>query len=214
MWVSTWSQGARAAAAMAPKVRLRLKCPAAARRAAGDAAAAAPPAAAPAEGAATPAEGAAAPAEGAATDAAKRRRLGGHRPSGPSGGSKASRERDAANARVAELLLQNQALAQELEAERKARADARAAAPQQQNQELAQALEAERKARADDAAAARLALEGARESHSADRRLWDAMAEANGIVLRRDAQGRHRWPADVRARAAAAPVRSPPPRRR
>ena len=184
MWVSTWSQGARAAAAMAPKVRLRLKCPAAARRAAGDAAAAAPPAAAPAEGAATPAEGAAAPAEGAATGATKRRRLGGHRPSGPSGGSKASRERDAANARVAELLLQNQALAQELEAERKA------------------------------AAAARLALEGARESHSADRRLWDAMAEANGIVLRRDAQGRHRWPADVRARAAAAPVRSPPPRRR
>ena len=169
---------------MAPKVRLRLKCPAAAHRAAGDAAAAAPPAAAPAEGAATPAEGAAAPAEGAATDAAKRRRLGGHRPSGPSGGSKASRERDAANARVAELLLQNQALAQELEAERKA------------------------------AAAARLALEGARESHSADRRLWGAMAEANGIVLRRDAQGRHRWPADVRARAAAAPVRSPPPRRR
>ena len=168
---------------MAPKVRLRLKCPAAARRAAGDAAAAAPPAAAPAEGAATPAEGAAAPAEGAATGATKRRRLGGHRPSGPSGGSKASRERDAANARVAELLLQNQALAQELQAERKA------------------------------AAAARLALEGARESHSADRRLWDAMAEANGIVLRRDAQGRHQWPADVRARAAAAPVRSPPPRR-
>ena len=187
MWVSTWSQGARAAAAMAPKVRLRLKCPAAAHRAAGDAAAAAPPAAAPAEGAATPAEGAAAPAEGAATGAAKRRRLGGKSgksKSGPSGGSKASRERDAANARVAELLLQNQALAQELEAERKA------------------------------AAAARLALEGARESHSADRRLWDAMAEANGIVLRRDAQGRHRWPADVRARAAAAPVRSPPPRRR
>ena len=179
MWVSTWSQGARAAAAMAPKVRLRLKCPAAAHRAAGDAAAAAPPAAAPAEGGATPAEGDAEPAEGAATDAAKRRR-----PSGPSGGSKASRERDAANARVAELLLQNQALAQELEAERKA------------------------------AAAARLALEGARESHSADQRLWDAMAEANGIVLRRDAQGRHRWPADVRARAAAAPVRSPPPRRR
>ena len=179
MWVSTWSQGARAAAAMAPEVRLRLKCPAAAHRAAGDAAAAAPPAAAPAEGAATPAEGAAAPAEGAATDAAKRRR-----PSGPSGGSKASRERDAANARVAELLLQNQALAQELEAERKA------------------------------AAAARLALEGAVESHSADRRLWDAMAEANGIVLRRDAQGRHRWPADVRARAAAAPVRSPLSRRR
>ena len=169
---------------MAPKVRLRLKCPAAARRAAGDAAAAAPPAAAPAEGGATPAEGDAEPAEGAATDAAKRRRLVGRRPSGPSGGSKASRERDAANARVAELLLQNQALAQELEAERKA------------------------------AAAARLALEGAVESHSADRRLWDAMAEANGIVLRRDAQGRHRWPADVRARAAAAPVRSPPPRRR
>ena len=184
MWVSTWSQGARAAAAMAPKVRLRLKRPAAAHRAAGDAAAAAPPAAAPAEGGATPAEGDAEPAEGAATDAAKRRRLVGRRPSGPSGGSKASRERDAANARVAELLLQNQALAQELEAERKA------------------------------AAAARLALEGARESHSADRRLWDAMAEANGIVLRRDAQGRHRWPADVRARAAAAPVRSPPSRRR
>ena len=194
---------------MAPEVRLRLKCPAAAHRAAGDAAAAAPPAAAPAEGAATPAEGAAAPAEGAATDAAKRRR-----PSGPSGGSKASRERDAANARVAELLLQNQALAQELEAERRARADARAAAPQQQNQELAQALEAERKARADDAAAARLALEGARANHSADQRLWDAMAEANGIVLRRDAQGRHRWPANVRARAAAAPVRSPLSRRR
>ena len=185
MWVSTWSQGARAAAAMAPKVRLRLKCPAAARRAAvdGDAAAAAPPAAAPAEGGATPAEGDAEPAEGAATDAAKRRRLVGRRPSGPSGGSKASRERDAANARVAELLRQNEALAQELEAERKA------------------------------AAAARLALEGARESHSADRRLWDAMAEANGIVLRRDAQGRHQWPADVRARGAAAPVRSPPPRR-
>ena len=183
MRVSTWSQGARAAAAMAPKVRLRLKCPAAAHRAAGDAAAAAPPAAAPAEGGATPAEGDAEPAEGAATDAAKRRRLVGRRPSGPSGGSKASRERDEANARVAELLRQNQALAQELEAERKA------------------------------AAAARLALEGARESHSADQRLWDAMAEANGIVLRRDAQGRHQWPADVRARAAAAPVRSPPPRR-
>ena len=164
MWVSTWSQGARAAAAMAPKVRLRLKCPAAAHRAAGDAAAAAPPAAAP--------------AEGAATDAAKRRR-----PSGPSGGSKASRERDAANARVAELLLQNQALAQELEAERKARADTQ------------------------------LALEGARADHSADQRLWDAVAEANGFVLRREAQGRHQWPADVRARGAAAPVRSPPPRR-
>ena len=179
MWVSTWSQGARAAAAMAPKVRLRLKRPAAAHRAAGDAAAAAPPAAAPAEGGATPAEGDAEPAEGAATDAAKRRRLVGRRPSGPSGGSKASRERDEANARVAELLRQNQALAQELEAERKARADAQ------------------------------LALEGARESHSADQRLWDAVAEANGFVLRREAQGRHRRLAP----GAAAPVRSPPPRR-
>ena len=183
MWVSTWSQGARAAAAMAPKVRLRLKCPAAAHRAAGDAAAAAPPAAAPAEGGATPAEGDAEPAEGAATDESKRRRLVGRRPSGPSGGSKASRERDEANARVAELLRQNQALAQELEAERKARADTQ------------------------------LALEGARADHSADQRLWDRVAEANGFVLRREAQGRHQWPADVRARGAAAPVRSPPPRR-
>ena len=41
----------------------------------------------------------------------------------------------------------------------------------------------------------------------------DAVAEANGFVLRREAQGRHQWPADVRARGAAAPVRSPPPRR-